>query len=92
MSLHRSFAIKGRAGSHRNVLSRAERMARLREEERWPEGRSVFGLPKVRSIKPKKKAKAAKKTEAAEAPAAAAPAAEKSEKGKPAAAKGADKK
>lgn len=91
MSLHKSFSTKGRGGGHRNVLTRGERLAKLKEEERWKDGASVFGIPKVRSIKPKKKGKAAKKaegTEAGAAPAAAAPAAA-ADKGK--AAKPADK-
>ena len=32
---------------HRNVLSRAERIEKLKEEERWSEGDSLLGLPKV---------------------------------------------
>ncbi len=89
MSLHKSFAAKGRTGGHRNVLTRSERLAKLSEEERWKGDASVFGLPKVRSIKPKKKGKAAKKADATETPAAsgAAPAAGTA----PAPAAGADK-
>jgi small basic protein (TIGR04137 family) len=30
------------------VLTRAERIARLKELDRWKEGDSVLGLPKVR--------------------------------------------
>ena len=80
MSLHRSFVARGGTGRHRNVLSRAERVAKLIEEERWKDG-SIFGLPKVRSIKPKKKAKAAKEAAPAEG---AAPAVGGAEAGKPA--------
>lgn len=76
MSLDRSLKIGGRLSRHRNVLSRAERLARLKDAESWQEGKSVFGLPKVanRSVKVGKKAK--KKEEAAaeggtEAPAGA---------------------
>jgi hypothetical protein len=50
------------------VLSREERIAKLLEDGRWDEGKSVYALPKVRSIKPvtgKKKA-APKKDAAAE--------------------------
>ena len=32
---------------HRNVLNRVERLEKLKEEEKWAEGKSVFGLPKV---------------------------------------------
>jgi hypothetical protein len=42
-------------------LSRDERIAKMREEERWTEGRSPFNLPKIRVAKAasgkKKKAK-----------------------------------
>jgi small basic protein (TIGR04137 family) len=55
--------LKVRAGSikNRNVLTRAERLAKLKESERWSEGQPVLGLPKVRvqkiSLKKKKKTK-----------------------------------
>jgi len=43
----------------RSVLTRAERIGRLSEAERWSEGESPFGLPKVRvrkiALKKKKK-------------------------------------
>ena len=32
----------------RNVLKRGERIAVLKEQDRWVEGRSPLGLPKVR--------------------------------------------
>src|SRR5215204_2550192 len=32
---------------HRNVLTRAERLEKLKDEEKWTEAKSVFGLPKV---------------------------------------------
>jgi small basic protein (TIGR04137 family) len=64
MSIHKSFSAKGKMKSHRNVLRRGERIVKMREMETWEEGRSVFALPKVRNIKPKKKVK---KKEAAEA-------------------------
>jgi len=65
----------------RNVLTRGERIKVLKDEERWQDGRSPYGLPKVRVLKIAKKAKKAKEEEkpaeeGAEA-AAAAPAAEK---------------
>lgn len=47
MSIDRSLKIKGALTRHRNVLTRAERIAQLKEEERWSEGDSLFGLPKV---------------------------------------------
>jgi small basic protein (TIGR04137 family) len=68
---------------NRSVLNRAERLAKLKEVDRWREGESPLGLPKVRvyklTMKKKKKAKAEEEGAAAEggaaAPAAAAPAA-----------------
>ena len=35
----------------RNVLKRGERIAVLREQDRWEEGRSPLNLPKVRTQK-----------------------------------------
>ena len=81
MTIDKSLRVKTGAISNRNVLNRAERIAKLKETERWHEGDSVLGLPKVRVLKLalKKKKKAAKAEEGAEgaAPAAggAAPAA-----------------
>jgi len=58
----------------RSVLSRAERLTRLQEAERWKPGDSPLGIPKVRvyklAMKKKKKAKAEEGAEGA----AAAPA------------------
>ncbi len=47
MSIDRSLKLRGSLSRHRNVLSRAERIERLTEEERWQEGDAVTGLPKV---------------------------------------------
>ncbi len=47
MSIDRSLKIKGALTRHRNVLSRAERIKQLKDEERWSEGDSLLGLPKV---------------------------------------------
>ena len=75
MTIDKSLRVKSGAISNRNVLTRAERIAKLKETERWHEGDSVLGLPKVRVLKlaMKKKKKAAKAEEGAEG--AAAPAA-----------------
>ena len=53
MSLHRSLKTKsGALNQHRNVLTRAERIAKLTEEERFEVGKNnALGLVKVRSIK-----------------------------------------
>ena len=52
MSIHGSFVSKGGFSKHRNVLSRAERIERLKADDKWVQGKnSVFNLPKVRNIK-----------------------------------------
>ena len=47
MSIDRSLKIKGALSRHRNVLTRAERIEQLKDEERWKEGDSPLGLVKV---------------------------------------------
>jgi small basic protein (TIGR04137 family) len=76
MSIDKSLRRKNQLARSRNVLNRAERIKILMDEERWKEGRSPFGLPKVRVLKVAVK-KGKKKEEAAPeaAAAAAAPAA-----------------
>ncbi len=62
MSIDRSLRVKSSLQRHRNVLSRAERVAKLMDEDRWDNVDSPLGLPKVSHRKPKaggkKKAKA----------------------------------
>ena len=73
MTIDKSLRVKAGAISNRNVLTRAERVLKLKESRRWKEGDSVLGLPKVRVLKLalKKKKKAAKAEEGAEGAAAA---------------------
>jgi small basic protein (TIGR04137 family) len=70
MSIDRSLKIKGALSRHRNVLTRAERIEQLKEEEQWSEGDSVLGLVKVAHRKGhsgrKGKAAVSKEAEAAE--------------------------
>ena len=65
MSIDRSLKVGGSLSRHRNVLTRAERIERLKEEERWSEEDSIFGLPKVAHRKSHTGRKAAKTEEAA---------------------------
>jgi small basic protein (TIGR04137 family) len=74
MSIHRSLATAGKLKRHRNVLTRSERLDILKKDERWKEGQSIFGLPKVRNIMAKAKKKEKEAAEGA-APAAGAAAA-----------------
>jgi len=61
MTIDKSLKVRRGATSTRSVLTRAERLERLKENERWSEGMSPIGLPKVRvkklSLKKKKKTK-----------------------------------
>ncbi|HOA74554.1 MAG TPA: small basic protein [Phycisphaerae bacterium] len=59
MSIDRSLKTAGNLARHRNVLTRAERIVKLKDLERWDEGKSPFGLPKVanRNLKVGKKSK-----------------------------------
>lgn len=77
MTMDKSLQFKAGLVRARSVLTRAERIKRLREAERWHEGDSPFGLPKVRVFKlsMKKKKKAKKEEEEGAEGAAAAPAA-----------------
>ena len=66
MSVDRSLKGSGGLTRHRNVLTRAERLAKLEDDGRWVEGEStILGMPKVTSVKQVggKKKKPAKKTE-----------------------------
>ena len=91
MSIHRSLKAANALERHRNVLSRAERIKTMKDQEKWEDGRSVFGLPKIahRKVAIAKTKKAAAAVEGAEGAAAApgaAPAAgvEAAKEGKPA--------
>ena len=79
MSLDSSLKVKGALTRHRNVLTRAERIEKLKDEEKWEPGTSVLGLPKVshRKVHAAKKEKEVWRRSAAAVPGApaAAPAA-----------------
>lgn len=47
MSIDSSLKIRGALSRHRNVLTRDERIAQLKEEGIWNEGDALMGLPKV---------------------------------------------
>jgi len=88
MSIDKSLRRKNTLERARNVLSRAERIKILQAEDRWTEGRSPLGLPKVRVLKVGKKGKSKAKEEAGAPGAAPAAEAEK----KPAEKKAGEKK
>jgi len=75
MTMDKSLRVRAGMTRARSVLTRGERILRLKEAERWTEGDSPFGLPKVRvyklAMKKKKKKKEEEGEEGAAAPAAA---------------------
>ena len=69
MTIDKSLKIKAGASKTRNVYTRAERITRLKELEKFNEGDKIYGLPKVRvakvSLKKKKKVKKEEEGDAA---------------------------
>lgn len=61
MAIDKSLKVKAGATANRSVLTRVERIEALRQQEKWNDERSPFGLPKVRvrklTLKKKKKTK-----------------------------------
>lgn len=67
MSLDASLKAANALVRHRNVLTRDERLKKLKEEEKWQEGRNgILGLPKVAHRKMAVGGKGGAKEEAAE--------------------------
>jgi small basic protein (TIGR04137 family) len=64
MSIDKSLRRKNTLARSRNVLTRGERIKQLMDDERWKDGRSPYGLPKVKVVKIAKKAKKAKEEKA----------------------------
>jgi small basic protein (TIGR04137 family) len=68
MTIDTSLKVKVGGNKSRNVLTRAERVTKLIENQNWQEGQPVYGMPKVRvekiSLKKKKKAKGPEEAEA----------------------------
>ncbi|HHT9114385.1 MAG: small basic protein [Planctomycetes bacterium] len=75
MSIDKSLKMKGKLVRPRNVFTRVERIKILKGEGKWEPTMSVFGIPKVKSVKIKRKGKSEKKAAKAEAAAEATPAA-----------------
>ncbi len=74
MTIDKSLRIRRGLIRTRNVLTRAERIAKLAETDRWQEGDSPLHLPKVRvrkMVMKKKKKKKEEEGEEAEGAAAA---------------------
>ncbi len=63
MTMDKSLRVRAGLTRARSVLTRAERINRLKRAERWQEGDSPLGLPKVRVFKLTLKKKKKKKEE-----------------------------
>jgi len=61
MTIDKSLRVRRGLIRTRNVLTRAERLKKLEETDRWEQGDSPFGLPKVRVMKMVMKKKKKKK-------------------------------
>ena len=71
MTMDKSLKVRRGLVRSRSVLTRAERITRLKDADRWKEGDSPFGLDKVRVYKLAIKKKKKKKEEEGEEGAAA---------------------
>ncbi|MBL8843696.1 MAG: small basic protein [Planctomycetes bacterium] len=65
MTIHKSLRVKSSMTRSRNVWKRLERVMKLEEDGKFADGRSVFGLPKVKTRLKVKAAKGPKKEAAA---------------------------
>lgn len=63
MAIDKSLKRANRLQRSRNVLTREERIEKLKFEEKWSDDQSPFGLPKVRVVKTVIGKKKKKKTE-----------------------------
>ena len=75
MSIDKSLKTRGKLVRPRNVFTKTERLKLLKGEGKWDSTMSVFGIPKVKTVKQKRKAKSEKKEAKTEATAGATPAA-----------------
>ena len=67
MTIDKSLKVRRGSSGNRSVLTRIERLEKLKETDRWKEGDSPVGLPKVRVQKLQMKKKKKKKEEDDEA-------------------------
>lgn len=71
MSIHPSLSISEKDKKQRSVLKRSERIRTMMEKGKWSKGDSVFGLPKIKTVRIKIKKEKAEKAESAVAEGAA---------------------
>lgn len=63
MTIDKSLKVQKGMIRNRSVLTRGERLQKLADADRWVEGESPFGLPKVRVVQLSMKKKKKKKKE-----------------------------
>jgi small basic protein (TIGR04137 family) len=51
MSIHPSLTISEKDKKARSVLKRIERIRQMQEKGNWKQGDSVYGLPKIKSLR-----------------------------------------
>ncbi|MFH0764270.1 MAG: small basic protein [Candidatus Omnitrophota bacterium] len=73
MSQHPSLSSSDKDKQHRSVLKRYEKVKILKDKEKWKDGDSVYGLPKVKIVRFKIKKEKAAAAEGAESLEGAAP-------------------
>ena len=91
MSIHPSLALSEKDKKQRSVLKRTERLRMMMEKGKWKEGDSVYGLPKIKTVRIKIKKEKAEKVVAAATEATAAGATAEQAPAKEAPVKGAAK-
>lgn len=60
MSIHSSLSASAQNKKQKSVLKRAERLKIMLEKGTWQQGQSVFGLPKIKTVRIKIKKEKAK--------------------------------
>lgn len=75
MAIHPSLKISDKDTKQRTVLKRTERLRSMMHSSKWKDGDSVFGLPKMKTLRIKIKKEKAEKAETAATAEGAAPAA-----------------
>ena len=75
MSIHPSLTISEKDKKTRSVLKRIERIKQMQEKGNWNQGDSVYGLPKIKTLRIKIKKEKVEKAATATEEGAAAPAA-----------------
>ncbi|HEV7281833.1 MAG TPA: small basic protein [Pirellulaceae bacterium] len=63
MTIDKSLKVKKGGVANKSVMTRVERINRLKEIGKWEDGNAILGMPKVRVVKISMKKKKKEKTE-----------------------------